>query len=114
MPVEIDENGVDSQKRPTARFPYQIYDLGKSLLHRRIAVDAFDRALLARMDGTRTQADLVAGVAEEITAGRLSVEVDGAPRTEPEVLLEVAQQKLERLARAGFVVGLVPLDLLPT
>ena len=76
-----------------------------SLLHRKIAVDAFDRALLSRMDGTRTREALVAGVAEEITAGRLEVAVDGAPRGEPEVLLEISEQKLRRLGRAGLLVG---------
>jgi methyltransferase-like protein len=74
-------------------------------LHRRIAVDAFDRALLAQMDGTRTREGLIAGVGEEIAAGRLEVAVDGAPRGEPEVLLEIAEEKLGRLGRTGFLVG---------
>lgn len=76
-----------------------------SLLHRRIAVDAFDRALLSRMDGTRTREELIAGVAEDIAAGRLEVAVDGVPRAEAEVLGEITDEKLARLGRAGFLVG---------
>ncbi|EYF02885.1 methyltransferase regulatory domain-containing protein [Chondromyces apiculatus] len=75
-----------------------------TLLMERVAVDAFDRALLTRMDGAHTWEDLVAGALAEIAAGRLSVEVEGVPRDAPEVLREVTEQKLARLARAGLVV----------
>lgn len=76
-----------------------------TLLHRRVAVDAFDRALLARMDGSRSAEALAAGAAEEIAAGTLTVEVEGEPRSDAEVLREITEQKLARLARAGFVLA---------
>lgn len=76
-----------------------------TLLHQRVAVDAFDRALLSRMDGSRDAEALAAGAAEEIAAGALSVEVEGEPRSDAEVLREITEQKLARLARAGFVLS---------
>ncbi|WP_437277901.1 class I SAM-dependent methyltransferase [Sorangium sp. So ce375] len=75
-----------------------------TLLHERVAVDAFDRALLVRMDGSRSWEVLAAGTAEEIAAGRLTVEVDGKPRQEPAVLQEITEQKLTRLARRGLLL----------
>ena len=76
-----------------------------SLLHERVAVDAFDRALLTRMDGSRDRDALARGAREEIAAGKLTVEVEGVSRSEPEVLREITEQKLGRLARAGFVLA---------
>lgn len=76
-----------------------------TLLHERLAVDGFDRALLARMDGSRSWDELAAGAAEEIAAGRLTVEVDGEPRQDPAVLREITEQKLRHLARSGLVLA---------
>jgi methyltransferase-like protein len=76
-----------------------------TLLHERAAVDAFDRALLSRMDGTRTREGLAAGAAEEIAAGRLEVCVEGTPRADAEALAEITEEKLRRLARAGLILG---------
>jgi SAM-dependent methyltransferase len=74
-----------------------------TLRHRHIATDAFDRSLLARMDGTLTLEELVDRVASDVREGKVLVEVDGKPRSEREVLLSIAAQKLERMARGGFL-----------
>lgn len=76
-----------------------------NLLHQSIAVDAFDRALLARMDGTRTVGALVAGALEDAARGELTVHLDGAPCADEEVFLEITEQKLGRLVRSAFLVG---------
>ncbi|UQA62824.1 methyltransferase regulatory domain-containing protein [Polyangium aurulentum] len=76
-----------------------------NLLHQSVAVDAFDRALLARMNGTRGVRALAEGALQDAARGALSVSLDGAPCTDKEVFVEIAEQKLGRLAKSAFLVG---------
>lgn len=75
-----------------------------SLRHRRLAVDSMDRSLLARMDGRRDRADLARGVLDDIAAGLLSIEAEGAPVTDPASIEDLVRQKLDHLAARAFVL----------
>lgn len=75
-----------------------------TLRHRRVAVDSMDRSLLARMDGRRDRADLTRGVLDDITAGHVHIEAEGAPVTDPESIEELVRQKLAHLAEMAFVL----------
>ncbi len=91
---------------PLARRQAQI---GKAsctnIAHVRVPVDGFDRALLARMDGSHDVEALVSLVIEDIAAGKVKVEVDGEPRSDRETILEVTEKKLVQLAKAALLVG---------
>lgn len=76
-----------------------------NLKHRNIGVDSFERALLSRMDGTHTLEDLVGFVLQDIEAGLVSVELNGAPCSDSSVIAEVAHKKLARLGQLGFLFG---------
>ena len=96
--------------RPTASaLARRQAQLGKgactSLGHTRIPIDGFERALLSRMDGTRGIDALVTGVIEDIDAGKLTVEVEGEPRSDRDTILEITQKKLDRLCKAALLVG---------
>lgn len=76
-----------------------------NLRHRNIAVDSFERSLLSRMDGAHSMESLVDGVCLDIGAGKVSVELNGAPCSDPAVIAEVAGQKLTQLAQKAFLVA---------
>jgi methyltransferase-like protein/SAM-dependent methyltransferase len=75
-----------------------------TLLHEAVRVDTFDRALVKRLDGTHDLAALVDAALEDARAGIVSVEMNGSQCVDREVFLEIAEQKLLRLARMGFLV----------
>ena len=75
-----------------------------SLWHRGISVDAFDRSLLARMDGTRTAFDLADAAVEDATKGLVHVEVDGCACTDRALFGEMTAHRLDALASSGLVV----------
>jgi len=80
------------------------HPLATNLLHLASPTDSFDRALLRRMDGRLTLAELCAEVLEDAKQGIVQVELDGSRTLSPEVFLEIAEQKVGRLARMGFVL----------
>ncbi len=75
-----------------------------SLLHEGLQVDSFDRALLARMDGTRSVAALVQAVLEEARRGVVQVQMNGALCVDLAVFEEITEQKLTLFARRGLLV----------
>jgi SAM-dependent methyltransferase len=74
-----------------------------SLLHRRVALDRLDHAMLPRMDGTLGPEALAAAVVTAADEGRVSIEVDGVPRSDLETVREVVDQRLRHHARAGLL-----------
>jgi methyltransferase-like protein/trans-aconitate methyltransferase len=75
-----------------------------SLLHAPLPVENFDRALVRRMDGRTTVAELVTGVMEDAATGAVSVSMNGEPVRDRGVFEEIVERKLARLARLGFLV----------
>ncbi len=75
-----------------------------TLRHRRVAVDSMDRSLLARLDGTRDRSALSRAVLEDITAGLVQIEAEGAPVTDLESITELVRQKLDHLAERAFLL----------
>lgn len=80
-------------------------DFCTSVRHHGVGVDKLDRALLRRMDGAHTVDALVDGVIADLEAGALSIELDGEPVGDPETIRAIVDEKLERLARRGLVIG---------
>lgn len=74
-----------------------------NLRHQALGLDAVDRALIARMDG-RTRAELAAVILEDLEAGRYSVSVDDAPLRDPELVAELVEKKLARLAQRALIL----------
>jgi methyltransferase-like protein/SAM-dependent methyltransferase len=84
-------------------------DLVTSLRHDAVRLEPFSRALLPRLDGSRTSADLAESLIAPVAAGSLALpQRVGAP-TDPDALaVEVAQWvdlSLESLARHALLVG---------
>ncbi|HRI70096.1 MAG TPA: methyltransferase regulatory domain-containing protein, partial [Polyangium sp.] len=75
-----------------------------SLLHEAVRVDSFDRAMMRRMDGTNSLSEVVAAVLQEAEAGIVSVEMNGAACIDRDVFQEIAEQKVMRFARMGFLM----------
>jgi methyltransferase-like protein/2-polyprenyl-3-methyl-5-hydroxy-6-metoxy-1,4-benzoquinol methylase len=77
--------------------------------HEAVALDPFDRALLAVLDGTRNRDQLVAHLAAEVSDRRLVVVAAEKPletREEAErTFSQALPDALARLARSGLVVG---------
>jgi methyltransferase-like protein/ubiquinone/menaquinone biosynthesis C-methylase UbiE len=76
-----------------------------NLLHRRVAMDRLDWAMLRVMDGTRTQTDLARSVVADIEAGNVVIEVDGVPHGDFETVLEVVEQRLVSHARQALLLA---------
>lgn len=74
-----------------------------NLKHQALGLDAVDRALIARMDG-RSKAELAAVILEDLEAGRYNVSVDDEPLRDPELIGELIDKKLERLAQRALVL----------
>ncbi len=74
-----------------------------NLQHQALGLDALDRALVARMDG-RTRAELAAVVLEDLEAGRYNVSVDDEPLRDSELIAELIDKKLTRLAARALVL----------
>jgi len=74
-----------------------------SLLHEAVQTDSFDRALIKRLDGTRSVFDAVSAVLEEAQAGIVSVEMNGAPCLDRAVFDEIAEQKLGLYVQRGLL-----------
>ncbi len=76
-----------------------------SLLHRRVALDRLDWALVPRLDGTLAVEELAAGVIGDIAAGKVTLTLDDEPRSDLETVLEVIEQRLRHLGRAGLLLA---------
>jgi len=57
------------------------------------------------MDGAHGMEELVRGALEDAARGELRVSLDGAPCADKEGFVEIAEQKLARLAKSAFLVG---------
>jgi methyltransferase-like protein len=75
-----------------------------SLLHEAVRVDSFDRALIKRLDGATEVSALLDAVVADARAGIVSVEMNGASCIDRDVFEEIAEQKLVRFARMGFLM----------
>jgi methyltransferase-like protein len=88
-----------------ARYQAQVgSEFCTSILHEAVRVDSFDRALVKRLDGTHDLSALVSAVVEDAEAGIVSVEMNGATCIDRDVFQEIAEQKLTRFARMGFLM----------
>lgn len=74
-----------------------------TLTHRAVGLDALDRALVARMDG-RTRAELCAVVAEDLEAGRYRISVEDEPLSDPALIAELVDKKLDHLAKQALIL----------
>jgi SAM-dependent methyltransferase len=74
-----------------------------NLRHRHVPLDEFARAVLAKLDGTRDRAALVADLVADAEAGRLSVEKDGQPLRDPATLAALLEPVLTGLAEVALV-----------
>ena len=74
-----------------------------SLLHEGLQVDSFDRALLARMDGTQNVAALVAAVLDDARRGVVQVQMNGVSCVDAAVFEEVTERKLLLFAERGLL-----------
>jgi cyclopropane fatty-acyl-phospholipid synthase-like methyltransferase len=72
-------------------------------------LEDIDRLVLALLDGTRDQAALVDHLAGEVEAGRLKLQSDGQPITEPaavrDALRPTLKQSLQRIADQALLVA---------
>jgi methyltransferase-like protein/2-polyprenyl-3-methyl-5-hydroxy-6-metoxy-1,4-benzoquinol methylase len=73
--------------------------------HESVRMDRFDQAIIRRLDGERTWEELAAGVIEDAKAGRVSIEVDGQPRFDQALVLEILEQKLRRMGRLALLTA---------
>jgi methyltransferase-like protein len=75
-------------------------------------LEDIDRLVLALLDGTRDQAALVDHLAGEVAAGRLKLQSDGQPITEPaavrEALWPTLKQSLQRIADQALLINELP------
>lgn len=91
---------------PWARFQARAgHKIATSAMHHVIETDSFDRALLSRMDGSRTVDELVAGALEDAEKGIVTVTMNEGLCADREVFTEIAAQKLARYARLGFLLS---------
>jgi len=81
----------------------QIRDSVTSILHAEVSVDPLDRALLQVMDGELDLLGLMAVVTRLMSDGRLQIEIDDQPLSDPAQLAELIQLKLDRFARHGML-----------
>ena len=82
----------------------QARDSVTSLLHAEVAADPLDRTLLQVMDGELDLVGLVTVVTRAMGEGRLQIEIDDEPLTDPSQLAELINLKLARFVRHGVVV----------
>lgn len=79
------------------------------LRHFVVELGVFERPLLAQLDGTRTQDDLLAWLEQAVAAGQLAVQHNNRPITDPaqvrQKLTELMQSALKRLAASALLVG---------
>ncbi|MCB9542509.1 MAG: methyltransferase regulatory domain-containing protein [Myxococcales bacterium] len=75
-----------------------------NLLHQGLGLDAVDRALIARLDG-RDRAALVAAMQADLAQGLYEVTVDDAPLTDPEMIGELVDKKLAKLAQRALILA---------
>lgn len=95
-------------ERPVApryvrRQAQQVRDSVTSLLHAEVSVDPLDRALLQVMDGELDLVGLMAVVTRLMADGRLQIDIDDEPLTDPTQLAELIQLKLARFLRHGLL-----------
>lgn len=76
-----------------------------NLYHAGITVDAFDRALLYRMDGSLTAAQLAEEIERDVTSGLLELSYEGEPISATDLIREATAKRLEYLARCGFLIA---------
>ena len=57
------------------------------------------------MDGTSTVEDLVRGVRDDLETGALSIESNGEPVRDEEVLREIVEDRLASLGQRALLTG---------
>lgn len=75
-----------------------------SVLHAEVSADPLDRVLLRDLDGELDFVGLMAVVTRALAEGRLQIDVDDEPLTDPGQLAELVQIKLDRFVRHGLIV----------
>lgn len=78
--------------------------------HETVGLDRFNRAILARLDGTRTHADLLDALCEDAAAGRLTVKVHGEPVDDPEQIRTFLEAHLGPRLKLLHAQGLIDGD----
>ncbi|MGA1650003.1 MAG: methyltransferase regulatory domain-containing protein, partial [Ilumatobacteraceae bacterium] len=76
-----------------------------NLRHEELEIDDLDRVLVLAMDGSRSVSDVVASGLVALTDGTVEVEVDGETVTDPELLRELVETKIQRLVNRGLVLA---------
>jgi len=76
-----------------------------NLRHERVRLGKTDRAVLRRLDGTRTRHDLIQDLRRDATDGPVEVRIDGELRTDADALGQAVDLVLDRLRRAAFLQG---------
>lgn len=79
-------------------------DTVTTMAHERMMVDSLDRCVLQACDGSRTEADLQSAAAAALEAGELSIELDGEPLQDMDVLNALVTEKLLRYAQQCLFV----------
>jgi SAM-dependent methyltransferase/methyltransferase-like protein len=76
-----------------------------NLRHRNVELDAFEEALVQKLDGTRDRAALIVELGADLAAGRFTLERDGQPVQGAEVLGAVLEEALATLASLALLVA---------
>lgn len=77
-----------------------------NLRHQTIAMDSIERALLQRLDGTRTREELVAALLDDARAGAISLAADdGDPPSARSLLRDIVNPALARLGRRALLMA---------
>lgn len=80
-------------------------DCATNLRHECLGIDDLDRALLIRMDGSRTIEELCRDVQKDVEAGHYAIEIDDEPVRSRAALFDIVRLKIEQLARYAFLLG---------
>lgn len=76
-----------------------------NLRHMSVAIDALDKLILAQLDGTKDRKALVTIVREAQERGDFEVKFKDEPVTDPAMLVDVVESKLEHLAKLAYLTG---------
>lgn len=80
-------------------------DTVTTMAHERMAVDSLDRCLLQACDGSRTESQVREVAVAALEAGELSIELDGEPLRDMDVLQALVEEKLLRYAQQCLFVA---------
>jgi hypothetical protein len=79
-------------------------DATPNLRHDSIALDRLDHVLLPLLDGTNDRDALVAATQAAMQVGAVNLTIDDRPVTDPEVILELVDRKLQSYARTSLLL----------